>query len=316
MRRFLIGLVITMLVSGCGGSNRLGGPGAIPSSYLVEDLGKFAGSGANLSLNNDGDVLVVLYPSAIPEDPQVSETYLWAGGTRISLGPEINGRDMNNLGQIVYESRNRSYFLEGGVSQDMGSLDGSSDTQVSAINDLGQAVGMSWGGDYDHPFLWQDGQMTDLGPDLDGAYAINNLGVIVARTGIWKDGSLIPLPESCSGNAINDHNQMAGSIITEDIEFHAILWENGQLRDLGTLGGDYSSADGINDQGFVVGLSAIPESDEFHAFIWNGELVDLNTRIPADSGWELTGAQDINETGQIAGIGMLNGVPHVFLLTP
>jgi hypothetical protein len=45
-------------------------------------------------------------------------------------------------------------------------------------------------------------------------------------------------------------------------------------------------------------------------------MTDLNTLIPADSGWILLSASHINDMGQIAGNGFLNGVLHAFLLIP
>ena len=48
----------------------------------------------------------------------------------------------------------------------------------------------------------------------------------------------------------------------------------------------------------------------------NGQVVDLNTMIPANSGWQLTIAIAINDRGQIIGEGTSNNIPRSFLLTP
>ena len=45
-------------------------------------------------------------------------------------------------------------------------------------------------------------------------------------------------------------------------------------------------------------------------------LTDLNTLIPAGSPWYLLVAQSINNSGEIAGIGLINGNLHGFLATP
>jgi probable HAF family extracellular repeat protein len=45
-------------------------------------------------------------------------------------------------------------------------------------------------------------------------------------------------------------------------------------------------------------------------------MADLNSLIPAGSGWVLTGANAINNRGQIVGSGVLNGQTQAFLLTP
>ena len=45
-------------------------------------------------------------------------------------------------------------------------------------------------------------------------------------------------------------------------------------------------------------------------------LVKAGDLIPADSGWILTAAWDINDAGQIVGVGTLNGEQRGFVLTP
>jgi uncharacterized protein (TIGR03437 family) len=47
-----------------------------------------------------------------------------------------------------------------------------------------------------------------------------------------------------------------------------------------------------------------------------GKVYDLNTLVDGASGWALMYASGINDSGQIAGTGTLNGVQRAFLLTP
>ena len=47
-----------------------------------------------------------------------------------------------------------------------------------------------------------------------------------------------------------------------------------------------------------------------------GKMKDLNSMIPAGLGWALTEANGINASGQIVGMGTINGVEHGYLLTP
>lgn len=44
-------------------------------------------------------------------------------------------------------------------------------------------------------------------------------------------------------------------------------------------------------------------------------MYDLNSLVTPGSGWDLTNAQDINDAGQITGIGMTSAATHAFLLT-
>ena len=87
------------------------------------------------------------------------------------------------------------------------------------------------------------------------------------------------------------------------------------MTDLGTFGGVTSSANGINNNGQIVGSYGF-SSGIVHAFMYeSGSMVDLNSLLPANSGWVLTDALRINDAGQIIGLGTLNGVDSVFELT-
>ena len=117
--------------------------------------------------------------------------------------------------------------------------------------------------------------------------------------------------------AINERGQVVGeSDIKAQDEFgydlsHAFLWQNGAMRDLGTLGGPESTAYAINEQGQVVGESDIKRrtKDGYtikHAFLWqNGGMTDIGAfkRAPGDRlGLPPESlAFAINERGQILG---------------
>ena len=50
------------------------------------------------------------------------------------------------------------------------------------------------------------------------------------------------------------------------------------VRDLGTLGGTDADGVGVNDRGWVVGISRVAGDQSGHAFLWrDGVMTDLGT---------------------------------------
>lgn len=139
----------------------------------------------------------------------------------------------------------------------------------------------------------------------------------------------LPLPNGGRAAAINGQNMVVGetgSNAGSGAYSHAYLYDynSGNLVDLGTLnGGLTSSAADINEQNQVVGtswlvdrLTSRHDPAQYHAFLWeSGTLTDLNDLVPEDSGWILTAATAINDSGGIVGTGLHDGQVHGFLLS-
>jgi probable HAF family extracellular repeat protein len=80
------------------------------------------------------------------------------------------------------------------------------------------------------------------------------------------------------------------------------------MTDLGTLGGSYSYAYGINDSGQVVGYSRTAGGLD-HAFMWSGgTMTDLGTL-----GGTYSRAYGINSSGKIVGYSDAVWYNHAFL---
>jgi probable HAF family extracellular repeat protein len=109
---------------------------------------------------------------------------------------------------------------------------------------------------------------------------------------------------------INDFGQVVGRLRNNSGKYHAALWVNGRIKDLGTLGGESSSAYGINNNRQVVGC-ADTSSGESHAFVWEkGTMKDLGTL-----GGKSSCAYKINNIGQVVGQSSLSSGQgyHAFL---
>jgi probable HAF family extracellular repeat protein len=116
---------------------------------------------------------------------------------------------------------------------------------------------------------------------------------------------------------INNAGQVVGWAHTDpsNLIWHATLWSEGTLTDLGTLGGKLSSATGINDAGMISGNSE--DLTGYRPVTWNGTTqTELATPPGANSV-----ANGINNAGQVVGsTGALatiwNGTTPTYLYGP
>ncbi len=180
--------------------------------------------------------------------------------------------------------------------------------------------------------LTSDGTTTEvIGTRYLWNIAINNQGQIIGSTGSYfnavfydENGNPVPLqtgsPNIWTNGAsdIDDSGNIVGGLYFVDSgNREAALWETEITLtgvSLGTLGGDDSYALGINNSQQVVGWSTLADDSTEHAFLWeDGDLIDLNSLIDPGTGWELTSAFEINDSGDIIGIGTFNGVERGFV---
>ncbi|MBV8303111.1 MAG: hypothetical protein JOZ04_02800 [Acidimicrobiia bacterium] len=76
-------------------------------------------------------------------------------------------------------------------------------------------------------------------------------------------------------------------------------------------GGQGASADGVNDFDTAVG-TAVFGNYLLAAVFSGGQVINLNSLLPPNSGWTLWRATGINDANQIVGTGSLNGQPQDF----
>jgi probable HAF family extracellular repeat protein len=252
--------------------------------YHVTDLGTPRG----IKLNDAGQVTASEYHgsmpmSLVPGGP-ITMPVSYNVATRYSgYGPDAGkveriGGDstsilgLNNAGQVIDSNGGQPVLTDGKNATPLGIQSGKG--WGMAVNDAGQVLGSG--------FTGPDGSATGLA--------------------IWQAGhvtplALLPSANWALGTALNNAGQATGYSASPDGTSHATLWDNGQVRDLGTLGGSRSFASGLNDAGTVVGWSDVTPST-WHAFVFkDGKMTDLGT-LPG--GYSST-AVAINAAGDIVG---------------
>jgi probable HAF family extracellular repeat protein len=228
--------------------------------------------------------------------------------------------------------------MRGVGMQALPTLGGSNGTAYS-INSRGEIVGTSTlpADQIFHPTLWSHGTVIDLGDLGNGnafAYAINDVGQIVGQYGqslpggggsayrafIYQDGVMSDLG-TLGGNfswarAINNRGEIVGYADPGDSTAHAFLYVSGMMMDLGTFGFTGSDARAINDHGQIVGTVRRGNGDTLAVLFFRGQgILLLNGLLPPDSGWNLTSAVGIDDSGGIVGNGYHNGALSAYSLT-
>ena len=254
-------------------------------------------------------------------DPQLVHSFEWKDGHLTDLGalPGNNSSavfEVNGTGAGVGMSEtattdpftgwpaDNAVMFKNGQVINLGTLPGGYESQANDINDRGQVSGFASNGTPDpysffgwgtqaRSFLWQNGAMRDIGT-LGGPDAVSTtLNAVGQITG-----------QSYTSPAANP----ATGIPTLD----PFLWQNGHMRDLGTLGGTLGFANWLNNAGDVAGTSNLAGDQTNHPFLWNGtKMLDLGTLGGANGS-----ANWVNAAGDVTGSADLpDGTHHAFLWT-
>ena len=288
--------------------------------YKITDLGAFLGTTSSYggALNSQGQVIVSAENGPFLYDGKLHD-----------LSDIGSVSDLNDKGQLMGDFSLGTIihaFFYDGTKYDLGTLGGNF-TYAYGMNASGQITGYSQTSNFDDDIFLYDGTMHDLG--VGKGQGINDKGWItgekvftpdLAFHAFLYDGTMHDLGTvggySSTGLAVNARGQVTGTSGAADGFSHAFFYD-GAIHDLGTLGGLVSNGLAINASGQVVGVSETSQRVN-HAFVYDNisGMVDLNSLIDPQLGWELYNAVGINDAGQISGSGTLNGSSHAFLLTP
>jgi probable HAF family extracellular repeat protein len=157
---------------------------------------------------------------------------------------------------------------------------------------------------YSMTFL-PDNVVGAAGIDKHGRIAITFQDPTIGQAGLWSGGNIVPLGFLGTGRLSGASDiSTRGRFVSGSSEIstgpnfgpHAFVYANGQMNDLGTLGGGRSIAESVNASGQAVGISDTA-SGASHAFIFkNGAMVDLGTL-----GGDNAEAAAINNAGVVVG---------------
>lgn len=322
--------------------------------YTLTDLGSLGGADSRaLSINNSGTVVGWAYADsdenahAYTFDGSPGQTSAWmtdihpenlgykSVASAVSDTGWVSGHIIDNLhlAHATFWQNGECVHVESGPGESL----------ASGINNSGQSTGRMTVGSSWHAFWYSPNSsgaalqdIGTLGGSMSAGLAVNANGTVVGysltSSPEWQQhafsfsadsGTMIDLGtlggSHSQANGINDSGKIVGWSWRDDGRSEAFIYSNDtcEMLGIGRLGGYSSVANGINSQDETVGWWSENGYDR-RAFIYkDGSMLDLNTLLDENTGWQLVEAKSINDSGQIVGYGIdPSGIDRGFLLTP
>lgn len=248
----------------------LGTLGGLNSSVFGSPnaIGQVVGQAETSHSDPNGEDFCGFYASGAPRSGKTCRGFLWQDGRM---------RPLSTLG---------GYNSTASAINNSGVIAGNAETATtdSTCPPYDPALG-----EYqvlqDKPVLWSNGHIEELptyGGDPDGyAIAINDHGQAAGGSG------------TCSAN-----DPIIGLYFSP---VHALLWDHGNVINLGSLGGAFGNqAHGMNNRGQVVGASDLAGDAVFHGFVWSQSTGMQDVPPLQEDIYSV--ALAINDPGVVAGV--------------
>ena len=292
-------------------------------------LENFGGSQSQAIIVNNQGLVAGVAANTIP-DP-------YASGLTLCIPLECGWTVTTQQRAVVWQNKH---------IHDLGTL-GGNDAVAYLVNESGQVAGVSYtdtiptvttGVPTQHAFLWERGNMIDLGTfggSISAVRALNSRGQVagyatfpgdqVYHPSLWSQGKLIDLGsfggDLAAATGVNDAGTVAGvSYLPDNFRLHALVWRRGLLTDLGTIAGDdCSTAYAINNSEQILGSSYACDGSSSRASLWenNAPPVDMNALVNPPSNVSVTFGLYITNNGNILAGGLLsNGDVRLVVLVP
>lgn len=314
----------------------LGGPNSAIAWPNKNNHGQLAGIAETAEMNPFNEA----WSCALANFPTITNNicfgFTWENGVMTALSPLPGGIDsyaagINNKGQIAGWAENGVHdptcndtppynqvlqfeaVVWGpnlGEMTQLSPFGSDPDSAATAINDKGQAVGISGlcsnavgGTSAEHAVLWQNKYASPINlGNFDGGLAWNTPTAINNRGQVVGFGNQEGSPATAFNPVGFFWEQHAGIVAIKPLsdDTNSIAW-------------------GINDRGQIVGQSSNSNTGAARAFLYqNGKSTDLNELIQADSSLQLQLANDINDEGEIVGFALDSntGATVAFLAVP
>lgn len=233
---------------------------------------------------------------------QYSQAFIWNphnGRRNLALGyDEVSALKINNAGVITGSVRNYEPYADwafryDGVTFELCAPPQATNSEATALNNLGHVAGNWWGVNQQAAFIHRDGSTVDIGrisPAWDWAQviAINDADVLV-------------------GEVQRSNPTWVYRAYKFDVNANVFTELSGTVGDANTVARD------INVAGQIVGHTELGTG-----VLWDsgGALFVLNDLVSPTLGWNLVDAAAVSENGLICGRGDRNGKTRGYLLIP